>query len=101
MKVNYSGKLYIVHWEHERIGCYTQYGEKYLATKGGTTHCDIQESCKPLATKVAEGSCECSEKDTYCKATGRKVALTRALAGCTNKDFRKAVWEAYRKECRG
>ena len=46
----------------------------------------------------AAGSAVCSASDQFCKETGRKIALTRALfsAAENNKGFRTAAWEAYR-----
>ena len=100
MKVVYDDRLYIVHWQHERSGIVTQYGERTFDNRGGVTVCTIQEGTRPNHKVIADKIAECSNKDTYCKATGRKVSLTRALACCANKEFRKVVWSAYRKECR-
>lgn len=103
MKVNYSGKLYVIHWQHERFGTVTRYGERSIDTKGGVTHCLIRErriETNTYAHNITEGMAECSKRDTYYKATGRKISLTKALEGCGNREFRKAVWDQYRKECR-
>ena len=72
------------------------------------THCQIFAVEPSLAggalrfTLLAEGSTGCSVKDNFCKATGRKLALTYALqkAGSNlykifNKADRAAIWEGY------
>lgn len=42
------------------------------------------------------GVSECSLKDTFNKAKGRKLAIARAIAECP-REFRKRFWEAYFK----
>ncbi len=42
----------------------------------------------------AGGRAWCHENDNFCKETGRKLALTRAVKDLP-KEQRKAVWEAY------
>lgn len=101
MKVNYHGQIYIVSWKHNRRTDNTSY-ESTIATKGGSTECNIFAGLKKDYTQkfVAGAQAECHEADTYCRSTGRKISLTRALACCENKDFRKKVWEQYHKDCR-
>lgn len=49
------------------------------------------------ALSVGVGMAMCSPNDTYDKEFGRKLSLTRALAGSTlNKVQRMIIWEAYR-----
>uniref|UniRef100_A0A6M3IK71 Uncharacterized protein n=1 Tax=viral metagenome TaxID=1070528 RepID=A0A6M3IK71_9ZZZZ len=43
---------------------------------------------------VGHGIANCSVGDAFCKETGRKLALTRALRDLP-KPVRKAIWEAY------
>lgn len=59
----------------------------------GMTECIIEKDKNEVAIGVA---C-CSLSDRYVKSVGRKVALARAIEEF-DKDFRKAVWEAYIKE---
>jgi hypothetical protein len=40
------------------------------------------------------GSAYCSIRDQFCRATGRKLALTRAVADLP-KHVRKAIWDGY------
>jgi hypothetical protein len=103
MKVNYSGDLYIVRWEHRRKYDYSSRKlEEKIATKGGETYCIIFRGKQDDETRfeVGSGTAICHPKDTYCKSFGRKLSLTNALSCCTNKDFRKAFWEQYKKECK-
>jgi len=47
------------------------------------------------------GIAKCHENDNYCRETGRKISLTRAMQNSTlSKHERRLVWEAYlgRKE---
>ncbi len=45
--------------------------------RGGATHVALIKDGKSYA-----GIAVCSDKDNYCKSTGRKVALARAMAKC-------------------
>lgn len=52
----------------------------------------------PRFTLLAEGSTGCSVRDNFCKAIGRKLALTRALCSLgptLSKTDRAAIWEGY------
>ena len=40
------------------------------------------------------GTAKCCPSDQFCRATGRKLALTRAVAELP-KHVRKAIWEGY------
>lgn len=53
---------------------------------GGRFNTDGILLCKGLAT--------CSPKDNFCKDTGRKIALARAI-GSMNKEWRTMIWNAY------
>ncbi len=60
-------------------------------------------------TILAQGATKCSVNDNFCRATGRKVALSRALAEMPGRPYdplhetkptwdeaqRRAVWNAY------
>jgi len=43
---------------------------------------------------LSSGMADCSVSDQFCRATGRKLALTRAVAELP-KHVRKAIWEGY------
>jgi len=44
--------------------------------------------------RVSSGMANCSRLDQFCRATGRKLALTRAVAELP-KHVRAAIWEGY------
>ena len=46
-------------------------------------------------TNLNYGMAKCGLKDNFCKETGRKIALTRALRCFDDKEFRTAIWNAY------
>ena len=48
-----------------------------ILPRGGATNAILQKDGKSF-----DGIAICSDKDNYCKATGRKVALARAMAKC-------------------
>jgi len=86
MIVHINNKSYRVSWDHDYLD--------YLEDK--QTLCTIEEStdnCEwmPLITGVAY----CSLKDHYCKETGRKIFMTKAIAKFP-KEVRKLIWNAYR-----
>ena len=43
------------------------------------------------------GIAKCGKNDNFCKETGRKIALTRALRFFKDKEIRSAIWDAYFK----
>ena len=49
---------------------------------------------------LTNGAARCSASDQFCRATGRKLALTRAVAELP-KHVRKAIWEGYWRATRG
>ena len=68
------------------------------------THCRIFAVEPSLAggtprfTLLAEGSTGCSVKDNFCKATGRKLALTYALqqlGPVMSRADRAILWDSY------
>lgn len=56
------------------------------------TLCTI--SARPSDWLLKTGATNCSPADQFCRATGRKLALTRAVAELP-KHVRKAIWEGY------
>ena len=58
------------------------------------TFCDIIDNKDRL---VAEGRANCFYKDHFCKETGRKLSLARAMKSADlPKEERKVIWELYR-----
>ena len=121
MKVQIDNHVYLVGWKHERISKYVGHddskGYHYDHSKGGYTTCyikvEINTHDKPLfrsngdrlsnsftlnnGTLVYVGVANCSISDTYCKQSGRKVSLARALQQLFpgNRNLRKLFWAAY------
>ena len=84
MKITVKRRKYIVRYHH------------HFPYRTATT-CFIQNA---RGQTIGEGFAECSEKDNYCKATGKKVALTKALRNMSpeSKEDRAAFWQAIWKE---
>jgi len=52
-----------------------------------------------VKNRIFQGISKCSEEDHYCKNTGRKIALTKAMTktkDALTKKQRQNVWNAYR-----
>lgn len=88
MLATVNNKVYIVKFKYPKDG-----GLRKKSV------CVIREKDSLVAY---EGVAECSEKDTFSKVVGRKIAMSRALkkAGF-DRDSRKAFWDQYFKECKG
>lgn len=57
---------------------------------------DRQAFPRCSAVGVVEGVAKCSPRDQFAKATGRKLALARALRTLgVQRDVRRGVWQAY------
>jgi len=64
------------------------------------TYCAIYENELPFA--IGEGSAVCSRNDLFCKNTGRKISLARAMKNANmTKNTRASIWEAYRNTKKG
>jgi hypothetical protein len=62
------------------------------------TVCDILEEEKNISTGVSF----CSHKDNFCRETGRKLSLARALKNTNlSKEERTVIWEIYRNTKKG
>ena len=82
MKIQTIKGEYNVKWQYVNID-----GQRV------TTCCDIYRD------EILDGSsgyAVCSKDDNFCRATGRKIALTRALQNYP-REFRREVWQAYHK----
>jgi hypothetical protein len=60
---------------HSRIRDINALGKPEIAARGGNTIAVLKKS-----GHIYRGEAICSKDDNYCKSTGRKVALARALA---------------------
>jgi hypothetical protein len=58
------------------------------------TVCTLWTQTRPQVVRFRYGIACCSSGDQFCRATGRKLALTRAVAELP-KHVRKAIWDGY------
>lgn len=64
--------------------------------EGRMTECFIREmSSSGRVVEVYRGHAYCHSKDNFCKSTGRKIALTRALQHNFNRNERRQIWQQY------
>ena len=85
--------------EYEIMFRHSQVRENYPGRFGisGSTICFITVS--ENHPEVAVGAALCSSKDNFCRATGRKISLGRALLKAfPNKEDRRYIWEQYFKK---
>jgi len=65
-----------------------------------STYCDIYEENLPLPVGSGKAICHCT--DQFCKETGRKISLARAMKNANmTKNTRASIWEAYRNTKKG
>ena len=51
-----------------------------------------------MIDNLFSGRSYCTPQDQFCRATGRKIALARALRNINvNKDMRRQIWKEYFK----
>jgi hypothetical protein len=105
MKVTVNGETYLVKWFHRRKyvpkvkvlsvshGVPEFAVSRELSAKGGVTECYV---IQPNGAGVA-GIAKCSEKDNYCKSSGRKLALADALDAFKEVPH-TPFWEKYLRE---
>lgn len=95
MLVIVGNKQYCVRWSHV-----TPNAPDILragANSIGASFCSIEELLPGKERRFeAAGQAFCSPKDQFCKETGRKVSLMKALRGWERPE-RRLVWEAYWK----
>jgi hypothetical protein len=64
------------------------------------TACFIDMDSLPFP--IAQGLAKCVKGDHFCRDTGRKLSLSRALKEANlPKEERKVIWELYRNTKRG
>jgi len=61
---------------------------------GRRTECFIRHTRERARHLVLSGCAYCHPHDNYCKETGRKIALARALER-VRRDDRRLFWQAY------
>ena len=89
MKVRIGNDEYVVKFKHYRYDLDRHDQEVLNSMYHGQTVCQI-EGKERLHTGVA---C-CSLSDQFCRATGRKLAFTRAVSAF-DRDTRTQFWGAY------
>jgi hypothetical protein len=96
LKLNYEDRYIEVHFDHKWLAPFEIDG---LIGRSF----DENRRCS-LATVyvdgrvVGSGVSVCHPTDNFCRASGRKTALTYAVH-TLNKPLRKAIWEAYIANC--
>jgi len=75
-----------------KINFHHFYRDMECGTRGTSAVIRINDSI------VGSGMAFCHELDNFCKAEGRKIALTRAVGGLT-KNQRTVVWKNYIESC--
>lgn len=67
-----------------------------------STLCEIfrfHDDAGAHAEFLGEGWARCASTDNFCKATGRKLSLTRALEDTHfDREERKAVWDEFHRK---
>lgn len=58
---------------------------------------DLNKKGKDNYKMLFEGHSVCHPKDKDCKAMGYKMALTKALAKCLDKNLRATIWSEFLK----
>jgi hypothetical protein len=92
MRVKIDGKEMFVDFYHEQHNNPFPYDEHGQKENRGSTICEISE--RGFKEPLFVGKSVCSSRDRFCKETGRKVALTRAIASLP-RETRKQIWEDY------
>jgi len=85
MKVKLNGQDVFIDFLHRRW-------DNNAEDSRGQTICEITE--KGTKNVLFSGSSLCSSRDNFCKETGRKIALARAIRDLP-RDVRQLVWADY------
>jgi len=100
MRVEIQNGMYEITWKHKREGemqgqCRDEM--HFVAfPKGGLTICMITAIQGEEKRIIGKGEAVCSFQDCYCKNTGRKISLSRALKqDVFNKAIRTKIWTEY------
>jgi hypothetical protein len=100
MRVEYDGHLYFVSFRHEtwrRLTiCHLEMPDQVYAPQQEVE--TLGDGCiqflRIVAGSVAEGLAHVHPADGYCKATGRRLALRRAIQHLP-RATRTAIWAVY------
>jgi len=102
MKFTANDKTYFVKWEYDRF-----YDDKYKYEE--YTACKIYDNTTSFNNPIVESKATKAEGDRFCKNTGRKISLARALhklfpdtltmhGDLFPKEARAIAWQEYFKE---
>ena len=83
MKIQFDNSEWKIFWKYRQES----------GNNNGTTHCIIIDTQFP-DVELLEGKSDCSPRDIFCKSTGRKVSLSKAIKNLP-KQQRRAIWNAY------
>ena len=98
MKVKTNNTEYKIQFSHRYPQPTNKMDQRSIThpERGGTTCRIIQVMPGGTEVVISEVSLNVYHKDRFCKETGRKYSLTRALGNAGfNKEQRTAFWEAY------
>ncbi len=99
MTFQYAGKQYEITFQHGRFPLPTA---PNVMLRG--TWCRVDRVDGVDGIPLRESYSYCHPKDNFCRETGRKLALKRALLAHTvdqPREFRAAAWEVYLGRSRG
>lgn len=102
MRFTVNDKTYFVKWEYDRF-----YNDKYKYEE--YTVCKIYDDTTSFNNPIVESKATKAEGDRFCKNTGRKISLDRALhklfpdtltmhGDLFPKEVRRIAWAEYFKE---
>ena len=95
MTFEYAGEQYRITFSHNEI--YPLPTDQSVLVRG--TRCDFKRGAMPIGL-YGNGYSYCHPNDNFCRETGRKLALARALR-VHIRPFRTAAWKAYLGKPRG
>lgn len=97
--VNVGGESYKIYFKHgvceKKINTRGLFGQLYTEVR--STECSVVDGND---VELAYGRATTAPEDNFCRETGRKIALTRALGSRTaqmhiNKAHRTEIWKKY------
>jgi hypothetical protein len=83
-----DGQDWVLHFKHDSET------ERKTICKAHTGDCSRSEGEPCQSLPVFTGEAHCADSDQFCRATGRKVSLKRAISHLP-RETRRAIWQAY------
>ena len=93
IRAQIDGTEYTVHFRHQQLREPVPWGERLIR---GRTSASVENQ----GEEVGFGMARCSAGDIFCRETGRKLAMARALKDL-DKPVRTAIWQAYFQRTNG